>query len=83
VTAGSLGALASGGNPIIASGAAAAGFLAGNAIQNALPSLPEFTSKPPPRPIYVPPPPKTGTELNPLLFGQGKTGGKKFNFPFP
>ena len=80
VIGGSLGALASGGNPAIAGGTGAVGFLAGNALENAVRSLPA-TQPPPPRPIYVPPPPTT--TLDPLLFGAGfNTGGKKIRIPF-
>ena len=80
VIGGSLGALASGGNPAIAGGTGAVGFLAGNALENAVRSLPAI-APPPPRPIYVPPPPTT--PLNPLLFGGGfNTKGKKLRIPF-
>ena len=80
VIGGSLGALASGGNPAIAGGTGAVGFLAGNALENAVRSLPAI-APPPPRPIYVPPPPTT--TLDPLLFGGGfNTKGKKLRIPF-
>ena len=81
VIGGSLGALASGGNPAIAGGTGAVGFLAGNALENAVRSLPAIAPTPP-RPIYVPPP--QTTPLNPLLFGGGfNTRGKKIRIPFP
>jgi hypothetical protein len=83
VIGGALGGLTSAGNPAVIGGTAAAGFLAGDAIQRNLPALPEPTPPPPPRPIYMPPPPITGTQLSPILFGAGKSGGKKFRFPFP
>jgi len=83
VIGGALGGLTSGGNPAVIGGAGASGFLIGDAIQRNLPALPEPTPPPPPRPIYMPPPQKTGTEISPILFGGGRTGGKKSRFGFP